>query len=150
MVDAVWSDFFNKNISNSLCGYFWQVVFAPIVTIGMIGVVLAVAGIFLAGALYIVGDVVGGILAQFGILPASFLSEKGVFKWEHVYASIVFDLIFAGILFGRYKYYKYKERKRFERSTSTEPVKVNLVVEFIKAKKRKVCPVLNFVDKDER
>lgn len=150
MVDAVWADFFNKNISNSLCGYFWQVVFAPIVTIGMIAVILAVIGVLGAGVFYVVGAVIGNILAQFGLLPSSFLLEKGVFKWEHVYASIVVDLLIAAFFYSKYKYRLYKERKRAERSQSNEPEKVNLVVEFVKAKKRKVCPVLNFVDEDKQ
>lgn len=150
MVDAVWADFFNKNISNSLCGYFWQVVFAPIVTIVMAAVILAVIAILGSGVFYVVGAVIGNLLAHFGLLPSSFLLEKGVFKWEHVYASIGIDILIAAFFYSRYKYRQYKERKRAERSLSDEPEKVNLVVEFVKAKKRKVCPVLNFVDEEKK
>lgn len=147
MVEAVWEDFLNKDISTTLCGYFWQVVFAPIICIVLFSAVLAVIAILGAGAFYIIGGIVGDLLANFGILPPEFALEKGVFKWEHVYASIVCDIIIGALWYGRYKHYKYKQEKAYEKN---EPKEVNLFVEFIKAKKRKICPILNFVDKDKK
>lgn len=138
MAYNVW-DFFGKSLSNSLCGYFWQVVFAPIVAIGCTLIVSAICLLLATGAFYVSGAMVGPALAHFGILPDTFL-DKGPFNWRFVILSIIIDLIIVAYFLVKNYIKKHKKVKNTTKQS-------NIVIEFVKSKKQKICPLIKFIDK---
>jgi hypothetical protein len=122
--------------SRSLCLYFWQVVMRLFFGMGL-GLLaaspLATAIVSLTGTFDTASPLVK-LYASFGVIVSifyglilvcsiSYLSVQGV-KW--VYNKLP---------------RKYKEPK--EHSNPKEP---SIIIEYIKAKKAKVCPMLNFTD----
>lgn len=139
-------DMLNKNISNSLCGYFWQTVFAPIIV--FIFTVLGLLAIIILswGAFYLVGALFSQLLVWINVLPESFTLLKNVFNWRFIPMSILFDVLVVGVFYSKHKYSSYKERKIEEAKEKGIQIdsKPLLVVEYIKAKKRKICPLIEF------
>ncbi|QXO12748.1 hypothetical protein pEaSNUABM49_00535 [Erwinia phage pEa_SNUABM_49] len=141
-------EFLNKNVATSLCGYFWQTVFAPIITLTLAIVGLIVISILSWGALYLVGALFSNFLVWINVLPEAFQLVKNVFNWRFIPMSILFDVLVIAVFYGKYKYSSYKERKIEEAKEKGAPIdsKPLLVIEYIKAKKRKICPLINFTD----
>ncbi|SOK59305.1 Phage protein [Yersinia phage fHe-Yen9-03] len=139
-------DMLNKNISNSLCGYFWQTVFAPIITLTIVLLGLVVISILSWGAFYLVGALFSNFLVWINVLPESFQLLKKVFNWRFIPMSILFDVLVVGVFYSKHKYSSYKERKIEEAKEKGIQIdsKPLLVVEYIKAKKRKICPLIEF------
>lgn len=124
---------YGKTPSNSLCGYFWQMVFSPFVVILMYVTILVVALTMLWG-LYFSGAMVCNVLHWFNVLPDSFDMVPGVFNWRHLVASLLITIC----LIGHILHNIHKDRNPTKKS--------NVVFEFIKAKKRKICPLIEFKD----
>ncbi len=127
-------DHFGKTPSNSLCGYFWQMVSSPFVVIGMYAAILVVVLVMLSWSLYLSGAYLCNFLHWIHVLPDSFDMVPGVINWRHFVVSL---LITAGIV-AKVVYSVYKQE-----NPNKEP---NVVFEFIKAKKRKICPLIEFKD----
>lgn len=126
-------DHLGKEPSKSLCGYFWQMLFAPVVVLGFYGILLFVALIFISFAFYISGAFICDFLHWINVLPASFDVIPGQFNWRHSLVSVLFNA--SLISFFAYKHFK-------KESGSGD----NVVFAFIKAKKRKICPLIEFKD----
>lgn len=124
---------------NSLCVYFWQVVSALIVRAFHIGFLMFIAcfviGFFAVPITWGLGElgwiepVVPGEVAA---VPIAIMSIAAVA------ALVIFLMSCIKYLIEEYQY-KRKKKKR----VAKEP---NLVVEYIRAKKQKVCPTLKFKD----
>jgi hypothetical protein len=136
MTDKAWG-FFNVSPSQSLCVFFWQMVLAPVILlIATIFIVAAVAAlVFMFG--YGIGGLVLTILHHF--LPDSWFLAKGEFNWRFIVASLLiwFTLI-GGIALRIYS--KYRREVKIEEGT----YKPSVTIEYIKAKKRKICPFIEF------
>lgn len=122
---------FDWQISNSLCTYFWQVVWAAIFfwLIAPVLVIVAVAMLFFALPLA-AGKL---ILPLFGYV-------ENPSKWVEVLwctgaGYLFFFLLFMAI--SGFVYYRERKPKNVERPDS-------LLVSYIQAKKRKICPVIEF------
>lgn len=131
MIDWCWNHV-GKSPANTLCGYFWQMVLSPFVVIWFYGVILVLIFLALSWAFYFSGAVACNILNWFHVLPNSFAIEPMTFNWRHVVASLLISSSIAS-----YYFYKFTHEK-----TKTP----NVVFEFIKAKKRKICPFIEFKD----
>lgn len=125
---------------NSLCVYFWQVVSALIVRAFHIGFLLFMAcfvfGFFAVPITWGLGElgwiehVVPGEVAAVPIAIMSIALAA---------ALVIFLMSVIKYLFEEYQY----KRNRKKKLVAKEP---NLVVEYIRAKKQKVCPTLKFKD----
>lgn len=123
-VDGAW------DVSNSLCGYFWQVIFKgvehiiknfilPAVVVG----VTAIAPLFQLVMWAVTGYWNPDTFGAFMVVVEVFLA-------------LILSTIFGG--FWLYEKIKYSEVEM--------PEKVNIFTEYVKAKHEKVCPVLEFTD----
>lgn len=125
-VDGTWYG----NVSNSLCGYFWQVVFKSIEhTIKNFILPTAVVGVVAVAPLL--------QLVLWAVTGYWDLDTFGAFMVvAEVFLALVFSIIFGG--FWLYEKIKYSEVEM--------PEEVNIFTEYVKAKHEKVCPVLEFTD----
>lgn len=124
--------------SNNLCGYFWEVVAGILKTIS---IAIAFSFIMLSLGFIVVSPLVALFNMFFGFLDA----ESGVY--EAVHMATVFILI-AGPYFVVDWLGKRASslpasfnRKRVPKET---PKKPNLLFEYLKAKKQKICPIIEF------
>lgn len=129
----------DMNIPNSLCPYFWKLVF----TIGMsVAVVVMLTVTFLALGLPLIG--LGSIA------PAA------VLWWQWIAAFFAGGVVISGVIalvgFCVFKYVEYdtardeaKAHKEYLIRIGELPEpKKNVLVEFVKATKTKVCPIIEF------
>lgn len=119
------------HISNSLCLYFWQVMFRLVSGLGL--GLIATSPLVFWGTLLLglhPSDLVffGRLLVGLGIFVTFALTAVGAL------ASIVYAGEFIRDKLPR-KEYKEKES--------------NLFVEYIKAKKNKLCPIIEFVEEEK-
>lgn len=128
-------------VSRSLCMYFWQVL----------GMLIYKAGILLIGLPI--------ILSIFVVIPLTSLvgwvvtgnvvrGDTGlIILFAEVCAILIFLIVFGGsVAYNKYEDFQYKKMlKEDDNPVEKEP---NLVVEFIKAKKEKLCPMLEFVEEN--
>ena len=129
-----------KNVSRSLCVYFWQVVWSIIVNttaaILSIGVFLCMSGmgLFLLSAPFFSTDPLTSILSF--VLWAYLLFNMQGLLTDMLTRSNP-DSVFL------------KEIKLFNKpeKSLTKDKEPNIIIEYVKAKKEKICPNLNFVDK---
>lgn len=118
--------------STSLCKYVWQFIFSVIGALTMLLMGLMAAFIF-------VGVPIGHILTATGIYDFGVQWKDAIgpyIIWGTVLAMGVGALTVRGIR-------EYKWRNRHKVKPEKEP---NLFVEFVKAKKEKVCPIIKFED----
>lgn len=127
----VWGHF-GKSPAKSLCGYFWQMVFAPFALIAFWGIIAFVVLLFVLFCLYLSGAMLSDVLHWIGILPDSF-AANGSFNWRHMVISITLTTSVFGYLY----------RQEWK---STHEVKDNVVIAYVKAKKRKICPIIEYKD----
>lgn len=115
-------DYFNWEHSESLCFYFWQVVAGCLCTIGIFVVFLMLMFILISFP---------------GVIVASklFNSTEVLYYITWVGLSVLFwtSFVLIGVGFG--KFIEYKRNKK----PST-----NILFQYIKAKKSKICPVIEF------
>lgn len=141
---------FDSKPKSNLCGYFWQVVKYIILSVFIVSVGIILVSAFAFFSLYIIGLIAGSTLASVGIFPASFIDVPNTFNWRYVVLSIVIDAVIAAFIYGKHKYDEYRYEKA-EKSNGTEKsTKPNLLFEFVKAKKQKICPLINFVDPTDK
>lgn len=114
------------NISSSLCVYFWQVVFRLFTGVGL---GLLVLSPFFSWTLIILdltfSSILGALLTVMGLLVT--------------FAAPFLGTLFVVVCVGEFIKNKLPRREYKEK----EP---NLIVEYIKAKKNKVCPIIEFVE----
>jgi len=126
--------------STSLCLYFWQVVWASFLNFILIPVaVLLLVSLFLFGVPLILGSVLvrgfqeiafENLHTMFYCWGLGFLTMLGMI------GCFVMKMLYdEGMLWQR------------EETVEKEP---SIVVEWIKAKKRKVCPVITFTNKEKK
>lgn len=130
--------------TTSLCKYFWSTVLAPLKFLatwtGIIALALFLIGTFGIGLFYLVGWMFIGLLNVIHVIPDGFFNlQRGVFDWKFIPASIVIDLIGVCLYFG---WNKWQNRT----ITKKEPKEDSLFVAYVKAKKRKICPLITFKD----
>ena len=134
-------DFANKSPSNSLCVYFWQVVLAPFAIMAVVFALLMAAVVLLIALLYGVGTMFNDLLAGIHILPVTFKQLPGIFNYRAVITSLLID---ASIIL--WCTYKVRKNSRPKSEKIDEQKEQNFVFAFIKAKKQKICPFINFKD----
>ncbi len=127
----------SKEPSSSLCKYFWQVLFSPVL-ITMFFVFWAfVIALVLVVLFYVPGSIANTLLCNLlGILPDSFSVDLETFNYRSVLSSVV-------VIIGAF-ICSWIDDKNKERAAAGQPD--GLVKSFIKAKKEKICPVLEFKD----
>jgi len=123
------------NVSSSLCLYFWQVVFMLLWK----GVALFFLTPFVINSLLILplvstlGVITTGVIVQGDTGLTVLVMELIVI--------IVFVIVWAGLSL----YTFLKDKTDLVGVVEKEP---NLFVEYIKAKKNKLCPIIEFVEED--
>lgn len=135
MTEGVWG-VFNKDPGNSLCTYFWQAVLSPVIALGLTILALIVIFGLIFFLFYVVGDFISHGLWYLNILPDTFNTEK-VFNWRFIMVSVLFDAsVMALVAFN----------ELVLKRTSTKTKSTNVVVAFVKAKKNKICPIIEYKD----
>lgn len=134
------------DVSTSLCGYFWQTVFSPIIVITFVLVGLLTITCMAWVFLYVIGGLFSTVLVVFDILPESYILKPTSYNLAFIPMSIIADILLVGVFHVSFIYKSYKERKIQESLEKNKPIdsKPLLVIEYIKAKKRKICPLINF------
>ena len=123
---------------HSLCAYFWKMVWACFVCVVFIGSM--VFGLTVAGA---------GVLEHFFVLSTPVLLSLGF-----VLGLIAIALIIAlsiGLALGAMNLHAWydarreeKEWQRIQAEREGRETKENIVIQYIKARKSKMCPVIHF------
>lgn len=126
----------------SLCAYFWKMVWVCFMCS-----VLAGSTIF---GLTVAGD---GILAQFFVLSAPVGYGLGFILGLIIIAlilAVAFGLVYG--LMNLWTWYDTRRReenewRRIKAKREGKEIKENVVIQYIKARKSKVCPVIHFENK---
>lgn len=136
MTAKAWG-FFDIDPSPSLCVFFWQMVLAPFMI--LVGT-LIVIGVCI-GLLWFLTYAVGGFVMTLfhSFLPDSWILPKGEFNWRYIVASLLIWFTLIGGVSLRV-YSNYRREVKIEEGT----YKPSVTIEFIKAKKRKICPFIDF------
>lgn len=126
---------------HSLCAYFWKMVWACFACAVVAGSTLF--GLTVAGA---------GVLEHFFVLSTPVLLSLGF-----VLGLVAIALIIAlsiGLAFGAMNLHAWydarieeKEWQRILAEREGKEIKENIVIQYIKARKSKMCPVIHFEDK---
>lgn len=123
-----------ETLPRSLCSYFWAVVFAFWTRVA-------------------IGAVVGAIIFIFTVFPAygvAILIKTEYFSIDHFLAlfSLLGIIGAMSILIG-----VFKVKEKYDRLYSSHPLKSavreSLILQFLKSKKDKVCPTINYIDSKE-
>ncbi|QAY00123.1 hypothetical protein EcWhh1_193 [Escherichia phage EcWhh-1] len=127
---------------HSLCAYFWKMVWACFACAVVAGSTLF--GLTVAGA---------GVLEHFFVLSTPVLLSLGF-----VLGLVAISLIIAlsiGLAFGAMNLHSWydarreeKEWQRIQAEREGRETKENVVIQYIKARKSKVCPVIHFENKE--
>lgn len=127
---------------HSLCAYFWKMVWACFACAVVAGSTLF--GLTVAGA---------GVLEHFFVLSTPVLLSLGF-----VLGLVAIALIIAlsiGLAFGAMNLHAWydarreeKEWQRIKAEREGRETKENIVIQYIKARKSKMCPVIHFEDKE--
>ncbi|QPI13400.1 hypothetical protein [Salmonella phage vB_SalM_ABTNLsp5] len=127
---------------HSLCAYFWKMVWACFACAVVAGSTLF--GLTVAGA---------GVLEHFFVLSAPVLLSLGF-----VLGLVTIALIIAlsiGLAFGAMNLHAWydarreeKEWQRIKAEREGRETKENIVIQYIKARKSKMCPVIHFENKE--
>lgn len=128
---------FDVEPSASLCAFFWQMVLAPVIL--LIQIMMICAGV--AALVWLFGYGVGGFALTIfhHFLPDSWYLPKGEFNWRFIVASLTIWFSIIGLVAWRV-WANYRRETQIEEGT----YKPSVTVEFIKAKKRKICPFIDF------
>lgn len=127
---------FNNEPSNSLCKYFWQVVGSALIWLIMTVIGLSMA---IVTTLFPIAAI---IIAYF--YPSDVIMEESFILSEVFIGGALLLMVYAIVTMywavkriGQFIYRKYKKKAKPDK----EP---NVAIEYIKAKKQKICPTLNF------
>jgi hypothetical protein len=127
---------FDVRGTHSLCIYFWKLVFAlTIPPICMAVCALAVL-FFVLGVVALPLHMIG--LIDLKLLPAGIsvaLAPCGFLGWIGI-------IFFLTCVLSKYAY----ERSIARRNSKTEPQEPNVFIAYIKAKKQKVCPIIDYTE----
>lgn len=126
---------FDWQVSNSLCVYFWQVVWGMIFWWIVIPVILTIVGltVFLFFP-FCVGKLILDLF-DYTITGGSWVLS---FKFIGV-GYLVLSILFA-LLAGHTCFVELRRRSQAQKSKKED----SLFVAYIKAKKRKICPIIDF------
>jgi len=125
--------------SRSLCVYLWQVVFSTTIFPGIALLILSAIVILALACLVGIFTVP---LTLFGVVT---LSPDGILAATLIFGTGSYALLvwnsgsYALKIYSRYKNRRYLSR-------DFVPVEDGLVVSYIKAKKAKICPFIDFTD----
>ena len=128
---------FSRYPSRSLCGYFWQVVstlllYVP-VTILFIGALVGILGFMFLMPIF----------SFFGIFDISSGGYIGLLLW----AFVLFAYLEEKYSVITNLHEKWEDRSIRKEYKEKDP---NIFFEWLKAKKSKVCPMLEFVREDQK
>lgn len=125
--------FYDMDISRSLCIYFWQVILVIALRILLAIIVISPLHVLLAFGLD------GHVVTGSGILDIFFFIN-------FLTGLIVSGLLGLSIVLGSLKliYWKIEEYLPEKKKQEKKPKQPNILVEYIKAKKEKVCPMIEF------
>ena len=121
----IFRDKYTTESKNTLCSYFWYTVFNTLVP---------------AGAMCL-------ILVLFYLIGVDICLEYGWSTWLSVPVGIILYLVVgtvAGVLIGIAWGAVKLVRRGVEYAGDHKPEKASLVAEYLKAKKRKICPFIEF------
>lgn len=118
----------NADIPKSLCPYFWKTLFI----LGVWTTVIVLITIFM----YVIGD---KMLVKLGWVLANTYAHSVVAAVLGISAVLLIVAIVLGCVIGGVWV-----KENFKPPYKEEP----FIISFIKAKKSKICPTLEFVDKD--
>lgn len=136
--------FLDGDASRSLCVYFWQVAFRVIFLV-MLGIVLwSVCGLFALGLSTAIGWIdpnltplwVKGCVAVFGAFVVLAIFALCIVALTLVMFGISKSILVVGELFSRW-------------GDSKEEQEPGVFVSYVKAKKEKICPIIEFTYGDE-
>ena len=134
MTDWVWG-IFDKDPGQSLCVYFWQALLAPVIFLGLAVLCIMAVVCMSLWIFYFSGAALCDFLVLIHVLPKSFDMVPNTFNWLHVLVSVLIH----GSIFGHIFY-------KHTRPEKDKPKEDNFVVAFVKAKKRKICPIIEYKD----
>lgn len=127
---------------HSLCAYFWKMVWACFMCSVLAG--STIFGLTVAGV---------GILEQFFVLSTPVVLSLGFILGLVAIALII--ALSIGLAFGAMNLHAWydarreeKEWQRIKAEREGRETKENIVIQYIKARKSKVCPVIHFEDKE--
>lgn len=126
------ANWFNWDISNSLCVYFWQVVWAVLFRWLILPVFVVLITAFILGVLPVAFG--SGLQFLLQLQLGSTEIQKYLWSLGLGYAVLILILSFTSA------YWYWKECIRKDKPKKPE----NLVIAYIKAKKRKICPIIEF------
>lgn len=141
-----------KNLPNNFCAFFWLSLFSIIISPVMF--LFWLAEFFAEKIGMDVYDWEQRILVSSGALTVAVILSVIVFSCIN-YPVYVFSAIaaIALIIFFVYHWHNYtynkKQKRIHDMYNSTEyqkPIRKNILVEFIKAKKQKYCPIIEWSD----
>lgn len=127
---------------HSLCAYFWKMVWACFMCSVLAG--STIFGLTVAGV---------GILEQFFVLSTPVVLSLGFILGLVAIALII--ALSIGLAFGAMNLHAWydarreeKEWQRIKAEREGQETKENIVIQYIKARKSKMCPVIHFEDKE--
>lgn len=130
--------FYDRRRPHSLCAYFWKMVWACFVCATLVGSMLS--GLTVAGA---------AVIEHFFVLSAPVGYGLG-FILGLITIALVIAVSF-GLVYGLVNFWAWydlrKEEKEWERIQAKREgreIKENIVIQYIKARKSKMCPVIHF------
>ncbi len=130
-------------VSSNLCIYFWQVAFAAVVWWIFIPVLAICCAIALL-ALFPAG--VGKFLLSLG--TDNILTGD---KWHDFFWSLgagyvsIFVIFVCGFCFYYFKEVFWKEKRKSKHKNKSD----GILISYVKAKKEKICPIIEFTKGDE-
>ena len=126
------------NVSRSLCIYFWQVVISVVFKGFLLLVMLpSLLSLFVVMPLVsVVGTLVTGNLVQ---------GDTGLIVLLAEALSVLIGILLWGYFTLVDKYRDYNYKKLLQDPIDKEP---SLVGQYIKAKKDKICPIIEFVEEE--
>jgi hypothetical protein len=127
---------FNVKHTYSLCIYFWKLVFALTVPPAIFSFAGLLVLTFVIGVVTVPLHIVGLIDLQ--LLPKVISTALGVFG----FVGWIGLIYFPSTVLITYAYRNLKAR----RNSPTAPPEPNVFIEYIKAKKQKVCPIIDYTE----
>lgn len=136
MTAKAWG-FFGIDPSPSLCVFFWQMVLAPFMIVAGVLLFSVICLVFFWVLIYAPGGILMDIFRSY--LPDSWILPKGDFNWRFIVVSLlVWFTVIGGA--GLWVYRVHRRDIKIEQGT----YKPSVTIEYIKAKKRKICPFIEF------
>lgn len=133
----------NANSCKSLCPYFWSTLWNVFITLVW------------AAVYFLVSSAAGGFMLE-EVLGINVGRTDLYWAWLVGTLTIIlvfgFMVLFVGALYLIGEFFKYSKHKvstfKGKSTKDNTPCKPNLLLEWLRAKKEKVCPMIEFKEKD--